>query len=86
MTWLSWITLPHTKSLVSPRRLKMRTPNWFTCRRTVPISIPSNLPSRLKSLLRRAGERTIDRLETKIATLLENFSNDECCNDFRHCG
>lgn len=42
--------------------------------------------AKLKSLLRRAGERTIDRLETTIGTLLENFSNDECCNDLRHCG
>lgn len=42
--------------------------------------------AKFKSLLRRAGERTVDGLQTTIGKLLDSFTNDECRNYFQHCG
>ncbi len=42
--------------------------------------------AKLKTLLRKAAARTVDRLESAIATALEAFSPEECANYFTHAG
>jgi len=42
--------------------------------------------AKLKTLLRRAAARTIEDLESVIASLLDQFTPQECWAYFRHCG
>lgn len=42
--------------------------------------------SKLKTLLRKAAERTVEGLWNRIATILDQFTDQECQNYFRHCG
>lgn len=42
--------------------------------------------AKLKALLRKAAARTVDLLETAIATALDNFSPVECANYFSNSG
>lgn len=42
--------------------------------------------SKLKALLRSAAERTTDALWSRIGSLLNHFTPDECAAYFRHCG
>ena len=42
--------------------------------------------SKLKALLRKAAARSVDDLWRVIAELLDEFSPQECLNDFRHAG
>ncbi len=42
--------------------------------------------AKLKALLRKAAERSVDGLWTRIATLLDAFTPDECANYFRNAG
>jgi transposase len=42
--------------------------------------------SKLKRLLRKAAERTVDGLWAAIGRLLDQFTQRECRNYFRHCG
>ena len=42
--------------------------------------------AKLKALLRKAAARTVDGLESAIATALEAFSPEECANYFTHAG
>ena len=42
--------------------------------------------SKIKWLLRSAGERTVEALWARIATVLDAFSPAECRNYLRHCG
>jgi transposase len=42
--------------------------------------------AKLKTLLRQAGERTQEGLWSRIGTLLDRFSTQECANYLRHAG
>lgn len=42
--------------------------------------------SKLKSMLRKAAARTVNDLEDTIASLLNCFTTQECCNYLRHAG
>ena len=42
--------------------------------------------AKLKALLRKAAARTIEDLESTIASLLDQFTPQECRAYFRHCG
>ena len=42
--------------------------------------------SKFKSLLRSAAERTVETLWHTCGRLLDQFSESECRNHFRHCG
>jgi transposase len=42
--------------------------------------------AKLKALLRKHGERTVEALWSRLGTLLDCFSPNECRNYFRHCG
>ena len=42
--------------------------------------------AKLKALLRKTAARTVDGLESAIATALEAFSPEECANYFTHAG
>ncbi|MGZ3294343.1 MAG: IS630 family transposase [Xanthobacteraceae bacterium] len=42
--------------------------------------------AKLKALLRKAAERSVDGLWTRIASLLNAFTPDECANYFRNAG
>ena len=42
--------------------------------------------AKLKAMLRKAAERSIDTLWTRIGTLLEQFTADECLAYLRHSG
>jgi len=42
--------------------------------------------AKLKTLLRHAAERSVDALTSRIGTLLNTFSAQECANYLRHCG
>lgn len=45
-----------------------------------------NAFSKFKWLLKSAQERTVDSLWAKCGSLLDQFSESECRNYFRHCG
>lgn len=42
--------------------------------------------SKFKTLLRKHAERTVEDLWNRIGTLLDEFSEKECTNYFKHCG
>lgn len=42
--------------------------------------------SKLKALLRKFKERTLDALQTRLGSLLDEFSQTECQSYIRHCG
>jgi len=42
--------------------------------------------SKLKKLLRDGVERTVDALWNLCGRILDQFSNEECRNYFKHCG
>jgi transposase len=42
--------------------------------------------SKFKKLLRDGAERTVDKLWTLCGRVLDDFTEDECRNYFRHCG
>jgi transposase len=42
--------------------------------------------SKLKKLLRDGAERTVDALWYLCGRILDQFSNEECRNYFKHCG
>jgi transposase len=42
--------------------------------------------SKLKALLRKFKERTFDALQTRLGSLLNEFSQTECLNYISHCG
>ena len=42
--------------------------------------------SKLKKLLRDGAERTVDKLWTLCGRILDQFTEPECRNYFRHCG
>jgi transposase len=42
--------------------------------------------AKLKALLRKAAERSVDGLWSRIASLLNAFTPDECANYFRNAG
>jgi len=42
--------------------------------------------AKLKTLLRKADERSIDAVWSRIGSLLDQFSSDECANYIRHAG
>jgi len=42
--------------------------------------------AKLKALLRKAGERSVDALWSRIASLLDAFTPEECANYFRNAG
>ncbi len=42
--------------------------------------------AKLKALLRKAAERSVDDLWSRIGSLLDAFTPDECRNYFRHAG
>jgi len=42
--------------------------------------------SKFKTLLRKHAERTVEDLWNRIGTLLDEFSEQECTNYFKHCG
>jgi transposase len=42
--------------------------------------------AKLKALLRKAAERTVDALWSRIASLLNAFTPEECTNYFRNAG
>ena len=42
--------------------------------------------SKLKCLLRKHAERTIEDLWKRIGLLLDEFSEEQCTNYFKHCG
>ena len=42
--------------------------------------------SKLKKLLRDGAERTVDRLWKLCGKLLDQFTQQECLNYFKHCG
>jgi len=42
--------------------------------------------AKFKWLLKSAAERTVEALWTTCGKLLDQFTPDECKNDFRHCG
>ena len=42
--------------------------------------------SKLKKLLRDGAERTVDALWNLCGRILDQFSNEECRNYFKHCG
>jgi len=42
--------------------------------------------AKLKALLQKAAERSLDGLWSRIATLLDAFTSDECANYFRNAG
>ena len=42
--------------------------------------------SKLKKLLRDGAERTVDALWNLCGQILDQFSNEECLNYFKHCG
>ena len=42
--------------------------------------------AKIKALLRKAAARTVEALETAIATALEAFTTDECANYFANSG
>lgn len=48
-----------------------------------PIELPF---SKLKTLLRKAAERSVLRLQRRIASLIPSFSPRECANYFSHAG
>ncbi|HET7090576.1 MAG TPA: transposase [Anaerolineae bacterium] len=48
-----------------------------------PIELPF---SKLKALLRKAAERSVPRLQHRIASLIPAFSPRECANYFSHAG
>ncbi|MDG2359370.1 MAG: hypothetical protein P8M20_06925 [Planctomycetaceae bacterium] len=48
-----------------------------------PIELAS---SKLKKLLRDGTERTVDTLWNLCGRSLDQFSNEECRNYFKHCG
>ena len=41
--------------------------------------------SKLKTLLRKHAERTVESLWNRIGQLTQEFTPQECHNDFRHC-
>ncbi len=42
--------------------------------------------SKLKKLLRDGAARTIDKLWDLCGRVLDEFTSEECCNYFKHCG
>lgn len=42
--------------------------------------------SKLKKLLRDGAERTVDALWNLCGKILDQFTNEECSNYFKHCG
>lgn len=42
--------------------------------------------SKLKTLLRKAAARTVEELWQAIAEIIQQFSQQECINYFKHCG
>ena len=42
--------------------------------------------SKLKKLLRDGAKRTVDALWNLCGSILDQFSNEECRNYFKHCG
>ena len=42
--------------------------------------------SKLKKLLRDGAERTVDTLWNLCGSILDQFTNEECRNYFKHCG
>lgn len=42
--------------------------------------------SKFKKLLRDGAERTVDKLSQLCGSVLENFTEPECRNYFKHCG
>lgn len=42
--------------------------------------------AKLKALLRKFGERTMEELWHRLGALLDQFTDSECVNYFRHCG
>ena len=42
--------------------------------------------AKLKALLRKAAERTVDALWSRLETVLDAFTADDCRNFFRHAG
>lgn len=42
--------------------------------------------SKFKKLLRDGAERTVDKLWTLCGTILDQFTENECRNYFKHCG
>lgn len=42
--------------------------------------------AKLKALLRKAAERSVDDLWSRIGSLLDEFTPDQCRNYFRHAG
>jgi len=48
-----------------------------------PIELAS---SKLKKLLRDGTERTVDGLWNLCGRIVDQFSNEECRNYFKHCG
>ena len=42
--------------------------------------------SKLKKLLRDGAERTVDKLWDLCRRILDEFTEDECRNYFKHCG